>query len=640
MLRLTAASLAAFAAAASAFAQDAPERVTMGNLVMENIPEIPSEVREDIRRYQNARSASFADFAPQGGIYISTRFGETSQIFHVGEPMGMRRQLTFYDEPVGGASARPGGEGAFIFGRDVGGDEFFQAFLFDPETGESLRFTEAGTRNQPGAWTEDGAQLAWTRQQDGDPDSDILVADPSDPSSRRVVLEGEGAMFASDWSPSGDRILVGRYYSITHSDLYVLDVESGELTEINPGATVAYGDAAFSGDGESVFVVTDEDSNFRRILEIDLETGDKRVVTPAHDWDVSGFDLSPDGRTLAYTINAGGVSEIRLIDAATGQARPAPELPYGIVGGLEFDDAGERLGFTFTSPTSSGDAWTYDLASSELTRWTMSELGGLNPDQLVSPELITFESFDGLEVPAFYYAPRSEGPHPVIVDIHGGPESQERPGFNTGIQYWVNELGAAVITPNVRGSSGYGKAYVAMDNGMNREDSVRDIGALLDWIAEQPELDSERVVVYGGSYGGYMVLASLTHYSDRLAGGVNIVGISNFVTFLENTNGYRRDLRRAEYGDERDPEMRAFLEEISPANQADRITAPLFIIQGANDPRVPASESEQILAAVREAGGDPWYLLAMDEGHGFRKKSNRDFQRAAETLFLREVLSR
>ena len=226
----------------------------------------------------------------------------------------------------------------------------------------------------------------------------------------------------------------------------------------------------------------------------------------------------------------------------------------------------------------------------------------------------------------------------MIISIHGGPESQSRPGFNANFQYWIHELGAAVLVPNVRGSSGYGNEFVNLDNVLNREDSVRDIGALIDWAAAQPEFDADRIVVYGGSYGGYMVLASLMHYSDRLAGGINIVGISNFVTFLENTAGYRQDLRRAEYGDERDPDVRAFLESISPANHAHRITAPLFIIQGANDPRVPLSEAEQILAAVREAGGDPWYLVALDEGHGFAKQSNRDFQREAETMFLTEIL--
>jgi dipeptidyl aminopeptidase/acylaminoacyl peptidase len=640
MKPIIAASLAVLIAAAPAAAQDGPERVTRGNLVMENIPEIPQSVRERLQQYQNVRGAGFSDFAPQGGVYISTRFGETSQVHHVAEPLGMRRQLTFFDEPVGGASAVPGGSGDFVFGKDTGGDEYFQGYLFDVDAGSWTAFTEPGTRNGALTWRDDGGAVAWYRSTPGEADWDILVADPSDPATLRVVLEGEGAMIPVDFSPSGDRLLVHRYFAITHSDLFVLDVETGALTEINPEADVAYGGAEFAADGDSVYVSTDEDSDFRRIVEIDLDSGDKRVVTPDHGWDVGGWDLSPDGAQLAYTVNAGGVDELRIIDPASGEAQAAPDLPVGIVSGLQFDRAGERLGFTLNAATSPSDAYTYELASGALVRWTQSEVGGLDPASFVEPELITFESFDGLEVPAFYYAPEGDGPHPVIVDIHGGPESQERPGFNTSIQYWVNELDVAVVTPNVRGSAGYGREYLLMDNGMKREDSVRDIGALLDWIAARPDLDEDRVVVYGGSYGGYMVLASLTHYSDRLAGGVNIVGISNFVTFLENTEGYRRDLRRAEYGDERDPEMRAHLEAISPANQAERITAPLFIIQGANDPRVPASEAEQILAAVREAGGDPWYLLALDEGHGFRKKSNRDFQREAETLFLEEVLSR
>jgi protease II len=634
-----AASLAvlAVAAAPAAMAQDAPDRITDGNLVMENIPEIPASVVERLQQYSNIRSAGFSDFAPDGGIYITTRFGETTQIHHVAEPMGMRRQVTFYDERTGGATVRPGSD-QFVFTKDIGGDEFFQGFLFDPETARTVRFTEAGTRNGALGWSDDGAQIAWYRQTDGDPDADILIADPSDPSSARVVLEGEGLMIPVDWSPNGEHLLILRYYSITHADLYTLDIESGALTEILPGEDIAYGGAQFSSDGESIYAVTDLDSEFRRVLEIELEDGAVRTVTPEHGWDVEAMDLSPDGAKLVYTINEGGNETLLMINPETGESLGTPDLPLGLIGSLQFSADGAQLGFSHVSAGSPGDAWTYDLTSGDLTRWTRSEVGGLDTDSFVEPELISFESFDGREIPSFYYPAGGEGPHPVIIDIHGGPESQERPGFNARIQYWVNELGVSVLAPNVRGSSGYGREYTLADNGFNREDSVRDIGALIDWVAENPELDADRVVVYGGSYGGYMVLASLTHYSDRLAGGINIVGISNFVTFLENTNGYRRDLRRAEYGDERDPEMYAFLQEISPANQADRITAPLFIIQGANDPRVPASEAEQILAAVREAGGDPWYLLALDEGHGFAKKSNRDFQSQAETLFLAEIL--
>lgn len=628
---------AALTLSAPVFAQDAPERVTRGNLVMENIPEIPREVRERLRQYQNVRGAGFSDFAPDGGIYITTRFGETNQIHYVAQPMGARRQITFYDERTSGASVRPDGSGQFLFTRDVGGDEFFQGFLFDPERSRSVQFTTDQIRNQGFSWSRDGRMIAWAAAGWGDADYTIYMADPADPTTAQEVLQGEGAMSPVDWSPDGSRLLIGRYFSINEARLYVLDIEQGTLTQINPDETNAYGAARFSASGDTIFVVTDEGAEFRRIMEIPVDGGEKRVVAE-HDWDVQAMALSPDGSVIAYTTNEGGISEIYIINGATGERLPGPDLPVGLIGGITFSPDGNRIGFTHSSAASPGDAWVYDLVSGELVRWTQSEVGGLDTSRFSAPQLISFESFDGLEVPAFIHRPSGEGPHPVIVSIHGGPEAQARPGFSSTFQYWLQELGAAVVVPNVRGSAGYGNEYVNLDNVFLRENSVRDIGALLDWIATQPDLDENRVVVYGGSYGGYMVLASLVHYSDRLAGGINIVGISNFVTFLENTAGYRQDLRRAEYGDERDPEMREFLESISPANHAHRITAPLFIIQGANDPRVPLSEAEQILAAVREAGGDPWYLVAMDEGHGFARQSNRDFQREAETLFLRDVL--
>lgn len=630
------AAIAMMAVNGTAMAQ--VERIVVGNLEMENIPEIPEEVSERLRTYQNVRGAGFQGFLPDGGILISTRFAETGQIHRVDVPLGTRSQLTYYDEPIGGASVRPGNSGEFLFSRDRGGDEYFQLFLFDTENGRTRQITEDTTRNGAASWSSDGEQVAWYRSTEGDPNWDILVADTDNPGDRRVLVEGEGAVFPGDWADDGSEIAMIRYYSITHSDLFIVDTASGDVRELNADLDIAYAAHEFEADGDNLLVVTDADSDFRRVVRMDVETGEMAPVTPDHGWDVQGMDLSPDGRTLAYVLNAGGVSELRMMDIRTGSQLDAPDLPIGLIGGMQWDEEGERIGFTLNAATSPSDAWIYTVESQELTRWTMSEVGGLNTETFVEPELISYESFDGLDVPAFVYRPDSEGPHPVIVSIHGGPESQYRPGFSSTYQYWLNELGAAVIAPNVRGSSGYGREYVMMDNVFNREDSVRDIGALLDWIETQPDLDSDRVVVFGGSYGGYMVLASMVHYSDRLAGGVNIVGISDFRTFLENTAGYRRDLRRAEYGDERDPDVAAFFEEISPARQAASITAPLFIIQGLNDPRVPASEAEQILAAVREAGGDPWYLLANDEGHGFRKKVNRDFQREAETMFFREVL--
>ena len=318
---------------------------------------------------------------------------------------------------------------------------------------------------------------------------------------------------------------------------------------------------------------------------------------------------------------------------------PLPAIPQGLIHSLAFTSQGERLGFVLNRAQMPGDVYAVDFATQSLTRWTQSELGGLASVQRVAPELVSYPTFDGRRIPAFIFRPRGEAPHPVLIDIHGGPESQYRPRFSPATQFFVNELGMAVVAPNVRGSSGYGKTWLKLDNGYLREDSVRDIGALLDWIAQEERLDASRVAVMGGSYGGYMALASLVHFGDQLRAGIDRVGISNFVTFLETTQGYRRELRRAEYGDERDPAMREFLTRISPLNQVARITQPLFVSQGLNDPRVPASESEQMVAALKARGVPVWYVVARDEGHGFRKKVNRDYELAATVLFLkRQVL--
>ncbi len=632
-------AMAALVIAAPAASEQRPPaaRTERGTLVTEGIPDIPPAVSERLLQYENTRSASFSGFTEDGGILIVTRFGETGQVHKVDMPLGMRRQLTFYEEPVSGPVVREADRSAFVFNKDTGGDEFYQGWLYDLDSGRVSSFTEPGTRNQSFTWRDDGTRVAWYRSIRGSGDWDILTADPADPASVRVVLEGEGAMLPLDWSADGDSLLVMKYLSINQSRLYVLDFASGGLDEIRPEAEVAWSDGRFLPDGR-VLTASDEDSQFQRLLIVDPATNDIEVLTPDLRWNATILALSPDARTLAYTLNEGGTDVLYFLDLGTGRSRAGPDLPPGLIPFADFDRHGKRLGFTFMAATSSGDAWVYDLSSGALTRWTESELGGLDPATFVQPYLVDYESFDGRQIPAWVYRPRGEGPHPVIINIHGGPESQFRPGFSATFQYWVNELGAAVIAPNVRGSNGYGKDYLKLDNDIRRKDSVKDIGALLDWIAEQPDFDPDRVVVYGGSYGGYMVLASAADYAERLAGAVDIVGISNFVTFLENTEEYRRDLRRAEYGDERDPAIREFLESIAPANHAGKIDVPLFIIQGANDPRVPASEAEQMLAAVRANEKDSWYLLAKDEGHGFQKKANQDYMREAVTVFLEQVL--
>jgi dipeptidyl aminopeptidase/acylaminoacyl peptidase len=613
-------------------------------LILENVPETPPALRERLRQYLNTRGASFQDFLPDGSILIATRFGDAAQIHRVKQPMGMREQLTFYNEPVGGAGARPNAN-AFVFAKDTGGDEQFQGFLFDVATGAVSRITDPAMRNQGFTFSADGAQIAWSRVEKTSRDYDIMVADPANAQSARVALEGTGAIQPIDFSPDGRMLLLGEYISITESKIFTLSLDTGTLKQLTPELTVSYGGGEFTADGKGVILTSDEGSEFMRLVRLDLTSGQRSVLTPGLQWDVEGFDLSDDGRMLAYVINAGGASELKLLDMRTGRAPPSPQLPPGVIFGIQWNPQGTALSFTLNSATSPSDVYLYQPRARKLTRWTQSEIGGLDPGTFVAPTLARFPTFDSAqsgpkEITAWVFAPRGPGPHPVVVNIHGGPEGQARPTFSSTIQYLVNELGVAVVLPNVRGSSGYGKTFVSLDNGVKREDSVKDIGALLTWMDTQKQrFDMSRVVAYGGSYGGYMVYASMQMFPERWAAGVDIVGISDFVSFLENTSGYRRDLRRVEYGDERDPAMREHLKTISPLRNAAKIKRPMFIIHGANDPRVPVSEAEQMLRAFKRSGVETWLMIAKDEGLGFAKKANQEAQREAETLFLRKVLN-
>lgn len=635
---LTRVAACLFAALLTLPAARAQERVERGALVLENVPEVPAAIRDSLRQYQETRAASFADWTPDGrAMLVATRFGDTLQLHRVDQPLGMRRQVTFFEEPVRGAVSQPGGAG-FVFAKDVGGDEYDQLYFFDLAAGRWTQLTEGGRSRSGGAlWDREGRRLAYWHTPEGTSRYQIRVAEADRLTEARVTLDEDGAWFPLDWSRDGRRLLVGRFVSIEQSTIHVLDVATGQLTEVNPArGPIAYGGARFARDGRSVLAISDEDSEFQRLVRIEIDGGRQSVLTPGLAWDVEGFDLSPDGRRLVYMVNEAGVSRAYVLDLANGRSRAVTGLQPGVIGGGRFSPDGRRVAFTLTRATSPADVYVHDLRDGRVTAWTDSEVGGLDKSRFVDAGLVRFPSFDGLEISSFVQQPARPGPHPVIIDIHGGPEAQFRPTFSAIRQFWVNELGFAVFGPNVRGSTGFGRTFVSLDNGMKREHSVRDLEALVDWIRANPEYDATRIVVHGGSYGGYMVNAAMTTFPGKLAGGVSIVGISDFGTFLENTAEYRRDLRRVEYGDERDPVMRAEMERLSPLRRAANITRPFFVIHGANDPRVPASEAEQLVAAARANGVEPWFMLARNEGHGFARKENRDAMNEAVALFLRE----
>ncbi|MBP9900609.1 MAG: S9 family peptidase [Verrucomicrobia bacterium] len=615
------------------------------NLVVQGVPPIPPELKSAVGRYLEFRAAGFNDWHPtKREMIITTRFADVTQLHQVIMPGGARRQLTFLPEPVAGGTFDPK-QGAFIvFSQDRGGGEFFQLHRYDLADGRITLLTDGKSRNMAPRWSNSGDWLAYSSTRRTGSDTDIYVVNPRHPNSDRLILEVKGGGWGVlDWSPNDEQLLLGESISINESRIHLLNRASGVVQLLTPpsGGKISWTGALFAKDGKSIFAVTDRDSEFQRLSRLDLATQKLTPLGTEARADMEAFDLSADGRKLAIVGNQEGVSVLRLLDARSGKELSTPKLPLGVIGAIKWHGNNCDLAFTLSSARSPNDVYVLDAKTGRVERWTESETGGLDPASFVEPELIRVKSYDGLPVSAFLYRPdfrKFPGPRPVLINIHGGPEGQSRPIFQARNNYYLNELGLAVLYPNVRGSMGYGKTFLTLDNGFKREDSVKDIGTFLDWVERDAGLDAKRVAVIGGSYGGYMVLASLVHHGRRLRCGVEAVGISNFLTFLKNTQDYRRDLRRVEYGDERDPAMAEFLGKISPANHADEIQRPLFVIQGLNDPRVPATESEQMIKAIREHGGTAWYLVAKDEGHGFQKKHNVDFMFRSTALFLQEHL--
>jgi dipeptidyl aminopeptidase/acylaminoacyl peptidase len=615
------------------------------NLVTEGIPPIPTSLTETVDRYTQFRSAGLASWHPnRREMLIATRFGDVPQVHLVKFPLGSRKQLTFFSERVGGGTFQPTEGKYFVFSKDTGGNEFNQNYRYELATGEIALLTDGKSKNSRGVWSNRGDRMIYTSTRRTGKDADYYIIDPKNPKSDRLLAQVEGGGWGTlDWSPDDRQFLAQEYVSANESYLWLIDTQPGEkklVTSKGGKEKVVYDSGVFSKDGKGLYVITDRDFEFSRLAYIDLATLQHTYLTSNIPWDVEEFDLSYDGKHIAFVTNEDGAGVLHLLETATGKEKPLPKLPVGDIYGISWHRNNQDLGFTLISARTTADVYSLNILSNKIERWTESETGGLNTENFPQAQLVRWKSFDDKTISGFLYRPpaKFKGKRPVMIDIHGGPESQFRPGFLGRSNYYLNELGVAILFPNVRGSSGYGKNFLKLDNGYQREDSVKDIGALLDWIATQPDLDKDRILVTGGSYGGYMSLAVATKYGDRIRASIDIVGISNFVTFLEKTESYRRDLRRVEYGDERDPKMREFLLKISPVNNASSIKKPLFVIHGKNDPRVPLNEAEQIVATVKNNQVPVWYLMAKDEGHGFSKKKNIDFQFYATVMFVKEFL--
>jgi dipeptidyl aminopeptidase/acylaminoacyl peptidase len=583
----------------------------------------------DIERYLNIRSAYGASFSPSGETlsFLMDTTG-TSQVWSVDGPRQWPDQHTFYDERVTFTSWSPERR-ELAFGMDEGGNERDQLYLLGPDTGEITNLTQrADAKHWWGGWSHDGERFAFTSNRRDNSVFDVYVqARDVVGNDAELVYEGEGWLNVGGWSPDDTRLIVTEAYSNFDQDVYVLDIDSGELTHLTPHeGTIRYQSVSWGPQGENLYLVTDDGADTLYLARLNVETRELTMVEEGGEWELDGVAIDHDTGRLVYSQNADGYTELTtgtLADPDTIETFPQPELPHGVAGGVNFGPDAERFALTVTGSADNTNVYVVEMETGEVERWTDAATAGIPRETFVEPELVHYPTFDGRQIPAFFTLPATDTGHgetPVIVDIHGGPESQRRPSFS-GVKQYLVRNGYAVFEPNVRGSAGYGKAYGHLDDVENRMDSVKDIEAGVEWLHDHPAVDTDRIVAMGGSYGGFMVLASLTEYPELWAAGIDIVGIANFVTFLENTGDWRRELREAEYGSLEDD--REFLESISPINNIDAIEAPLFVLHGENDPRVPVSEAEQIVEEAREQGVPVRKLIFDDEGHGFSKLENR-----------------
>jgi len=622
---------------------------------MTGVPPVPARLPATIGPYAEFKGATLLDWSPDGrNLLVVFRSGTRPQLHLAAGPGQPLRPVTQSEEPTRSGRFLPGDPGTVVFERDAGGSEATRVFRLDLATFTETPLTPAELRCRSGAFDTAGTSMLVAcvqvdRSAGGNVERasgvnvDLSLIDVKSGATRMVArLLGPGWM-PLDIAPGDRTALLLRYRSASEAEIWSLDLADGKRSRILPrdGEPPAfYAATGYAADGRRVFVATDRFGEFRQLHRYDPATQRFEGVTADVPWDVSSVDLSQARTRLAAVTNENGRGVMRLFDAETLKPIALPATPGVNVSRAMLAPDGRSIAYAATSASVPSEVRVLSVAGGDSSLWAAADTAGIDTSAFQPIEVIEWTSFDGRRISGLIQRPpqRFAGRRPVLIDIHGGPEAQARLAFNGRYNYLVNELGIALIEPNVRGSTGFGKTFHTLDNGKLREDSVKDIGALLDWIAKQPDLDASRVVVQGGSYGGYMANAVAVHYSDRIRGVIPEVGISSFVSFLDRTESYRRDLRRAEYGDERDPAMRTWMEAMAPLNNAQKIKVPMFLVHGRNDPRVPVQEAEQIAATVAKSGVPVWTMIAENEGHGFAKKENADYLFYARVLFLETYL--
>jgi dipeptidyl aminopeptidase/acylaminoacyl peptidase len=610
----------------------------------DSLPTVPSSVIREVAPYTRMSAYGLAGWHPsKRELWAKAISPNYSAISQVTQPGNSPQPYTLIPTNVYDVYYSPQ-ETSLVYVKDSNGNELFQLYAFDPARNKSTLISDGKSRNTEPVWSNKGDRVIYSSNRRNRTDIDLYVVNPSDSSTTRLIAEADGGGYLKvfDWSPDDRQAVFYNWLSTNESYLYTVDVESGTKTLLTPkdgNDKVSYDFAQFRFDGKGLYLTSDRDSEFLRLAYMDLATKKVTYLSDSIKWNIELFSISPDRKTLAFVSNEDGVSRLHLLDTATNKTRDVAWPGIGVISNLRWHNNSTDLAFVFSSPRSVWDIYSVDVKTNKITRWLRGSSNGIDVDKFSEPEVFHWESFDKREISGLLYRPPAKftGKRPVIIDIHGGPDNQARPEFNGPDNYFVSELGIAKIYPNIRGSAGYGKTFLRLDDGYKRDGAVQDIGSLLDWIRTQPYLDAERVMVTGGSYGGYIALSVAANYSDGIRAAQSLSGPSNIATFLEHTEDWLRDRWREEYGDERDPKIRAYLDRIAPLTNSPKIKKPLMIVQGENDARVRTSEADQIVTAVKKSGTPVWYLLAKNEGHDFTQQT-LDLQLYETVMFVNQFL--